>query len=93
MAQLLINPIALGFAGKAAWEIEDLLKNLPINLNLNRNHILNKAIHDFNEKCGEDCIIFVVNKIKVKIKVDYVNQNVESPAFESKDKCRYGCLL
>ena len=68
-------------------------QKFTLNLNLNRNHILNKASHDFNEECGEDCIIFVANKIKAKIKVDIVNQNVETPAFESKDKCRHGCTI
>ena len=36
---------------------------------------------------------FVAEKIKAEVKVDVVNENVESPAFESSDKCRHGCTI
>ena len=93
MAHILLNPIFLGLAVKTASEIEDLLKELPINLGINRSHILYKDSHDFNGECGEECILFVAEKIKAKIKVDIVNENIDSPAFESRDTCRHGCTI
>ena len=93
MAHLLLNPIFLGLAAYTASEIEDLLRNFPINLNFNRHHVLDKIDHDFSDECGEDCITFVAEKIKAEVKVDVVNENVESPAFQSSDVCRHGCTI
>ena len=93
MAQILLNPIVLGCTAYALHEIEELLKNLPINMSINESHILYKRSHDFNEKCGEECILFVVEKIKEKLKVDIVNEESETPSFKSRDNCKHGCTI
>jgi hypothetical protein len=94
MAHLLLNPIFLGLAAyTAADKIEDLVRDLPLDLDFNRHHVLEKFDHDFNDVCGELCVKFVAEKIKAEVKVDVVNENVESPAFESSDECRHGCTI
>jgi hypothetical protein len=93
MAHILLNPALLGLVAYSLRELEDLLRGLPISLSINRRHILDKDAHDFNDECGEDCIIYVVEKIKASLKIDIVNENVETPAFESREVCRHGCTI
>ena len=62
MAHLLLNPIFLGLAAYTDQEIEDLVRNFPINLNFNRHHVIDKIDHDFNDVCGEDCITLLQKK-------------------------------
>ena len=93
MAHILLNPILLGLAAYSLRELEDLLRNFPISLNINRHHILYKDQHNFNDECGEDCLIYVSEKIKSEVKVDVVNENIETPGFKSREKCRHGCTI
>ena len=62
MSHLLLNPIFLGLAEYTARDIEDLVRDLPINLKFNRHHVIDKIDHDFNDVCGEDCITLLQKK-------------------------------
>ena len=63
MAHLLLNPIFLGLAAyTAADKIQDLVRDLPLDLNFNRHHVIDKIDHDFNDVCGEDCITLLQKK-------------------------------
>ena len=62
MEHLLLNPIFLCLAAYTAREIEDLVRDLPLDLNFNRRHVIDKIDHDFNDVCGEDCITLLQKK-------------------------------
>ena len=96
MAQILINPIYLGLAAAATYtltQIQELLRKYPIRRNINSSHILDKEQHDFNEECGEECIFFVSEKIKAKLKVDLTKDKIPVPNVTSRDLCKHGCTI
>ena len=62
-------------------------------MNINKFHILDKKEHDFNEECGEECILYVTGKIKTKLKVDLIKDEIKVPNLTSSDYCKHGCTI
>ena len=101
MAQIVLNPVFLGLATAAAYTIhklEQILHDLPINLNYDRNkwhHILENPSHDhqFNNKCGEECVKYVAEIIKAKVRVKETDEKIENPEVEDKGNCIHGCTI
>ena len=101
MAQIVLNPVFLGLAAAAAYTIqklEQILHDLPINLNYDRNkwhHILENPSHDhrFNNKCGEECVKYVAEKIKVKVTVKETDEKIENPLVKDTGECIHGCII
>ena len=96
MAQILLNPIFLGFAAFSIKKLEETLHDLPINVHYNDNkwhHILDKSEHDFNDRCGQDCVISVAESVKLKVTVDESTEQIEQPEVEDSGECRHGCTI
>jgi hypothetical protein len=92
MACFLLNPnvIRLGLSSLLTMyslnEIEDLLKSCNISRLLDY-HVLR---HFKNNKCGEDCVIEVAEKIKIK--EQYFAEN-DIPYIKGEGNCKHGCLI
>ena len=101
MAQIVLNPVFLGLAAAAVYSIqklEQILHELPINLNYNINkwhHILENTSHDhgFNNKCGEECVKYVAEKIKAKVTVKETDEKIENPEVQDTGNCIHGCTI
>ena len=96
MAQILINPIFLGFAAYSIHKLEETLHDLPINLSYNTNkwhHILENDRHNFNSRCGQHCVEIVAQTVKTKVTVVESNENIEEPEVEDSGKCVHGCTI
>ena len=52
-----------------------------------QDHVMTKK-HEFNDECGEDCILYVA--FRVKNKINWVN-NGSVPYIRGSDYCRHGC--
>lgn len=81
---------ALGIAAtKHAIEIvKEWIQNREIDTTLDY-HTLTKK-HNFNSKCGEDCILQVANNLKVT-KSYYVKNKI--PYVVGDGKCKHGCTI
>ena len=92
MASFLLNPnvIRLGLSSLLAIysfsEVEDLLKSCNISTLLDY-HVLR---HIKNQKCGEDCIYEVADKLKIN--EQYFAEN-DIPYIKGEGNCRHGCLI
>ncbi len=102
MAQIVLNPVFLGLAAAAAaysiQKLEQILHDLPINLKYDRNkwhHILENPSHDhgFNNKCGEQCVKYVAEKIKAKVTVKETDEKIEIPVVKDTEKCIHDCTI
>ena len=98
MAQIVLNPIFLGFAAYSIHKLEEILHDLPINLSYDANkwhHILenNKHNHYFNLKCGQHCVETVAQIVRGKVTIVESNKNIEEPEVEDSGKCVHGCTI
>ena len=96
MAQILINPIFLGFAAYSIHKLEEILHDLPINLSYNANkwhHILENERHYFNLRCGQHCVETVAQIVKGKVTMVESNENIEEPEVEDSGNCVHGCTI
>ena len=78
---------ALGVAASVK-AVKEWIQNREIDTALDY-HALTKK-HNFNEKCGEDCIKEVAKKIKVT-KSYYVEKKI--PYVVGEAKCKHGCTI
>lgn len=95
MAQILINPLFLEFPTYSIHLLEETLHDLPLNklYNSNKWHHIFQVKHNFNNRCRQDCIFYVAEIVKAKVRVEKSNEEIKEPLVKDSAECRHGCTI
>ena len=83
-----IGIVGAVLSGKAMEQIKEWIRTRDLSSEIS-DHVLNEK-HDFNDKCGSDCILEVARKLKV-----YSSWLADNgiPIIRGTEYCRHGCEI
>ena len=83
-----IGAIGAVFTGKLIEQIREWIRTRDISTEIS-DHVM-KGKHNFNDKCGRDCIIAVANSLRIQS--SWLADN-GIPVIRGTGNCRHGCTI